>query len=104
MTPPTPARFGDEFVARWRDRWEHRPSERPLTYDTAVNDEFAERRAWYGQQIDLLPEAAAAGMTDRLWQGQHNWPGPVGFGAGGWVGSARVPVAVGHQWEGPTPR
>jgi hypothetical protein len=102
-TPPRP-RFGEEFVAEWRRRWGGRPAhERPLTYDIAVEDEFADRRTWYGQQIDLLPEPEATEIADKLWREQHIWPCTLELATGTWLRAAGYQAAYEREWGNLTP-
>jgi hypothetical protein len=104
IPPPPRARFGEEFVAEWRRRWIDRPAhERPLTYDIAADDEFAERRRWYGEQIDLLPEPAATEITEKLWRDRHIWPCTLELATGAWLRAAGFAVGYEREWDNLTP-
>lgn len=68
-------RFGPGFVEDHRRRFRSRPrSGRQLTYDIAVDDEYAQWRAWLGEQLDLLPATEAAKFERKLWLDESHWP------------------------------
>jgi hypothetical protein len=86
MTTVRTHRFGDDFAEQRRRRWADRPvHERPLTYDIAVLDEFADRRAWYAEQLELLPEHAGNTMGRRLWKDEHIWSCTLELATGAWL-------------------
>ncbi|NES13228.1 MULTISPECIES: hypothetical protein [Micromonospora] len=68
-------RFGPGFVEEHRRRFGTRPrSARQLTYDIAVEDEYAPWRAWLGEQLDLLAATEAAEFERELWLDESHWP------------------------------
>ncbi|MBQ1022966.1 hypothetical protein [Micromonospora sp. C95] len=67
--------FGPEFVEEHRRRFGTRPrSGRQLTYDIAVDEEYAPRRAWLSEQLDLLAAKQAAEFGRKLWLDESHWP------------------------------
>ena len=72
---PGERRFGDDFVANWRQRYGRLPAiKRSRTYDIAVEEEFAPWRDWFDVQLAQLPAADADKLAGRLWQEKWFWP------------------------------
>lgn len=68
-------RFGPGFVAEQRARFGGlSPERRPLTYDIAVEPQSEARRAWYDEQLALLPQEHADKLAGRLWDDRWFWP------------------------------
>jgi hypothetical protein len=83
QTRPPARRFGPEFVETQRRRYGNRPPEqRQLSYDIAVQDEFAPWRDWLDQQFALLPPAAADDLAGKLWLDEHFWTVMIELAAG----------------------
>ena len=96
--------FGEEFVASFRAKHGHRSlATRPLTYDIAVGDEFARRRAWYSEQLDRLPVPVARRFEKKLWQPQHIWPLTFELATGAWLRDAGHEIAYEVEFGGLTP-
>jgi sugar phosphate permease len=62
-----PCRFGPDFVEAHLKRYGKRPSEaRQLTYDIAVQDEYAPWRPWLDNQLAFLPDKVSDTITMSL--------------------------------------
>lgn len=97
-------RFGPEFVAEHKRRYAKRPPEqRQLTYDIAVDDEYATWRQWLDHQLALLPAKTADALARRIWLDEHFWPVNFELAAGAGLRAAGLRVAYEHGWDGLTP-
>jgi hypothetical protein len=101
---PPARRFGPDFVQTHRRRYGKRPAQqRQLTYDIAVEDEFAPWRDWLDEQLALLPPATAQELAGRLWLDAHFWPVMIELAAGAGLRAAGLRVAYEQAWDGLTP-
>ncbi|MET7920991.1 hypothetical protein ABZU45_35130 [Streptomyces avermitilis] len=97
-------RFGSQFVAEQRHRYGKRPPEnRMLSYDLAVLDEYEPWRIWLDEQLDLLPEAAAAAFAANLWRDQNFWPDIIELAAGAALRRRGFSVEFERRWGTLTP-
>ncbi|MGW5248320.1 hypothetical protein ACWEQN_31625 [Streptomyces sp. NPDC004129] len=92
-------RFGSQFVAEQRHRYGKRPPEnRMLSYDLAVLDEYEPWRIWLDEQLDLLPEAAAAAFAANLWRDQNFWPDIIELAVGAALRRRGFSVEFERRW------
>jgi hypothetical protein len=104
QTSPPARRFGPDFVETQRRRYGNRPAEqRELSYDIAVQDEFAPWRDWLDQQFALLPRPAADALAGKLWLDEHFWTVMIELAAGAGLRAAGLNVAYEREWDGLTP-
>jgi len=97
-------RFGPEFVAEYERRYGKRPPEqRQLTYDIAVEEEYASWRRWLDDQLALLPTKAADAIARRVWLDEHFWPVNFELATGAGLRAAGLHVAYEQKWDGLTP-
>jgi hypothetical protein len=100
----TSRRLGPDFVADHLRRFSKRPPEqRQLTYDIAVEDNYAPWREWLDDQLTLLPCRVADGMARRIWLDEHFWPVNFELAAGAGLRAAGLNVAYERDWDGVTP-
>lgn len=96
--------FGPEFVAEHRRRYGRRsPEQRQLTYDIAVEDQYAPWRQWLDDQLALLPRRDAAALAGRIWLDEHFWTVNFELAAGAWLRDQGFTVAYERPWDGLTP-
>jgi hypothetical protein len=101
---PTRRRFGPEFVERQRARYGHRPpQERQLTYDIAVDEQYAPWRAWLDEQLDLLEPAQAQEQAGRVWLDEGFWTVLFEMAVGAHLRSRGFQVAYERELGGLTP-
>lgn len=61
-------------MAERRRRYDHLPQvQRELSYDIQVQDEYAPWRAWFDEQLALLPGKKADTLAGRLWRDEFFW-------------------------------
>lgn len=103
-TPPSRSWFGPDFVKRHRARYGHRPPEqRQLTYDIAVDDEYAPWRAWLDEQLALLEPAQAESLANRVWLDEGFWTVMFEMAVGAHLRASGFQVAYERAWDGLTP-
>jgi hypothetical protein len=94
-------RFGPDFVERQRARYGRRPpEERQLTYDIAVNDEYALWRTWLDEQLALLEPAHADGQASRVWLDEGFWTVMFEMAVGAHLRACGFQVAYERPWAG----
>jgi hypothetical protein len=99
-----PRRFGPDFVVEHRRRYGKRPPEaRQLTYDIAVDAEYASWRQWLDEQLDQLPAEDADAMARRIWLDEHFWTVNFELAAGAGLRAAGLGVVYEKTWDGVTP-
>jgi hypothetical protein len=105
LSAPPPRRFGPDFVERHRARYGHRPPEqRQLTYDIAVDDEYAPwRRAWLDVQLTLLEPAQATEQAGRVWLDEGFWTVLFEMSVGPHLRASGFHVAYERTQDRPTP-
>ncbi|MEU0661080.1 hypothetical protein [Streptomyces lavendulocolor] len=97
-------RFGPQFVAEQRHRYGKRPPEnRMLSYDLALLDEYEPWRIWLDEQLDFLPEAAAAAFAANLWRDQNFWPDVIELAAGAALRRQGFSAEFERRWGTLTP-
>ncbi len=97
-------RFGPEFVAEHRGRYEKRPPEcRQLTYDIAVQDDYAPWRRWLDDQLARLPDPAGEALAGKVWLDEHFWAVNFELAAGAGLRAAGLSVAYEQAWDGVSP-
>lgn len=97
-------RFGAQFVAEQRARFGGlSPERRPLTYDIAVEPGSEGRRAWYDEQLALLPHAHAGKLAGRLWLDHWFWPVTFELAVGAVLRRAGYTVAYDRLCGSQTP-
>ena len=97
-------RFGPEFVAQQRARFGGlSPERRPLTFDNAVGSDGEARRAWYDEQLALLPKDQADKLAGRLWLDSWYWPVTFELAVGAALRRAGYAVAYEQPWGKQTP-
>jgi hypothetical protein len=104
LSAPAPPWFGTDFVERHRARYGHRPpEERQLTYDIAVDDEYAPWRAWLDEQLALLELAQAAEQAGRVWLDEGFWTVLFEMAVGAHLRASGFHVAYERALDGLTP-
>ena len=99
-----PRRFGPTWVAAQRAKLDHRPAEgRQLTYDIAVQDEYAPWRQWLDDQLALLPEDCGDALAGRVWLDEHFWTVIFELAAGAALPEAGYTAAYERPIDGMTP-
>jgi hypothetical protein len=97
-------RFGPDFVAEHRRRYGKRPPEgRQLTYDIAVDDEYALWRQWLDDQLDRLSARDADAMARRIWLDEHFWTVIFELAVGAGLRAAGLDVVYERTWDGVSP-
>jgi hypothetical protein len=82
-------------------RYGKRPPEgRQLTYDIAVQDEYAQWRAWLDDQLARLPDRVAEALARKVWLDEHFWPVNFELAAGAGLRQAGLHVVYEQPWEG----
>lgn len=74
-----------------------------LSYDLAVLDEYEPWRIWLDEQLDLLPEAAAAASAANLWRDQNFWPDIIELATGAALRRRGFSVEFERRWGTLTP-
>jgi hypothetical protein len=99
-----PHYFGPDFVEAHVKRYGKRPPEgRQLTYDIAVQDEYAQWRAWLDDQLARLPDRVAEVLARKVWLDEHFWPVNFELAAGAGLRQAGLHVVYEQSWEGLSP-
>jgi hypothetical protein len=99
-----PRRFGPEFVQAHRERYGKRPpQDRQLTYDIAVEDEYAPWRQWLDDQLALLPDQASQPLAKKVWLDEHFWPVNFELATGAGLRAAGLRAVYEHTWDGLSP-
>jgi hypothetical protein len=99
-----PHRFGPDFVEAHRKRYGKRPPEaRQLTYDIAVEDEYAPWRQWLDDQLALLPDQASEALARRVWLDEHFWPVNFELATGAGLRAAGLCAVYEQAWDGLSP-
>jgi len=97
-------RFGPDFVAEHRRRYGKRPPEaRQLTYDIAVQEEYAPWRRWLDNQLALLPDQVSDALAGKVWLDEHFWTVNFELAAGAGLRAAGLIVAYEQTWDGASP-
>ena len=97
-------RFGSEFVEEYRRRHGSKtPQGRTLTYENAVNEEFAERREWLDEQLCQLPVNQADRLAGCVWQDAHYWSVHLEMAVGAALRQVGLSVVYDRSWGGQTP-
>lgn len=96
--------FGPDFVAEYRRKHGARsPEQRPLTYDIAVEDEYAPWRGWLDEQLAHLPASAAAATAGKIWLDKDFWTVNLELAVGAGLRAAGLTVEYEHNWNGVSP-
>jgi hypothetical protein len=97
-------RFDMDFVRLHQERYGKRPPEqRPLTYDIAVEDTYADWRAWLDDQLGLLDQHAADRQAGKVWLDESFWTVLFELAAGAALRNQHFNVAYERNWDGLTP-
>lgn len=100
-----PRRFLQDFVSAHRQRFGKRPpQDRQLTYDIAVEDEYAGWRRWLDDELAVLPERTSEALAKKLWLDEHFWPVNFELATGAGLRTAGLRVEYERAWEGLSPR
>ena len=98
------SRFGPDFIQRQRATLGHRPPEqRQLTYDIAVDPEYAPWRAWLDEQLALLEPAQADAQANRLWLDEGFWTVIFELAVGAHLRASGWRISYERQLGGLTP-
>ncbi|WP_214111404.1 hypothetical protein [Acrocarpospora catenulata] len=101
---PPPRRFDQEFVEEYQRRHGAKtPQGRSLTYDNAVDEEFAPRRAWLDEQLGRLPAKQADRLARNVWLDEHYWPVHFEMATGAALRRAGLQLVYDRSWDGQTP-
>ena len=93
--------FGTDFVAAHRRKYGDRsPERRDLTYDIAVEDEFAPWRRWLDEQLALLPAKDAVALARKIWLDKDFWTVIFELATGAALRAAGHVVAYERKWNG----
>jgi hypothetical protein len=85
-------------------RYGKRPPEgRQLTYDIAVQDEYARWRQWLDEQLALLPDQASEALARKVWLDEHFWPVNFELAAGAGLRAAGLRAVYEQAWDGLSP-
>lgn len=85
-------------------RYGKRPPEaRQLTYDIAVQDEYAQWREWLDDQLALLPDQVGGALARKVWLDEHFWPVNFELAAGAGLRQAGLHVVYEKSWDGLSP-
>ncbi|MBP2702922.1 hypothetical protein JOL79_03785 [Microbispora sp. RL4-1S] len=79
------------------------PQGRALTYENAVNEEFASRREWLDEQLSLLPVQQADQLARRVWQDDHYWSVHFEMAVGAALRQTGLKLIYDHPWYHQTP-
>ncbi|GLY97446.1 hypothetical protein [Actinoplanes sp. NBRC 103695] len=97
-------RFGPDFVSAHQAKYAHRRrSDRQLTYDIAVSEEYEPWRRWLDDQVALLPARDADAFARNLWLDEHHWPSIFELAAGAALRGEGYDIAYERRFEGLTP-
>jgi hypothetical protein len=102
--PAQGRRFGPEFVETQRARYGHRPPEqRQLTYDIAVDDEYAPWREWLDAQLVHLTPQQADSVAGKVWLDESFWTTLFELAAGAALRERGLAIAYEMNLDGLTP-
>ncbi|GAA1922848.1 hypothetical protein [Streptantibioticus ferralitis] len=97
-------RFGTEFVRAQRaQHGKKTPEQRELSYDIAVNDEYAPWRDWLDEQLALLSKAEADALAGKLWYDEHFWAVINELAVGCGLRAAGLEIVYEQRWGTQTP-
>ncbi|GAA3302597.1 hypothetical protein Dvina_51345 [Dactylosporangium vinaceum] len=97
-------RFGSDFVAAHQAaHGGRRREQRQLTYDIAVDADFAHWRTWYDEQFALLPPTLGDALARRLWLDEHFFPVTFELAAGAAIRASGYTAVYEQDHGGLTP-
>ncbi|MBB4913352.1 hypothetical protein [Streptosporangium saharense] len=97
-------RFGPEFVEEYRRRHGNKPPQgRTLTYENAVNEEFAPRRDWLDEQLRQLSVRQADRLARCVWKDEHYWSVHFEMAVGAALRQAGLHIVYDYFWGRQTP-
>lgn len=102
--PPARTWFGPDFVERQRNRFGQRPPEqRQLTYDIAVDEEYAPWRAWLDEQLLQLDPQQADTLATKVWLDENFWTVIYELAVGAHLRAQGFLAAYERNFDGLTP-
>jgi hypothetical protein len=91
-------------VEAHRHRYGKRPpQDRQLTYDIAVQDEYAAWRQWLDDQLALLPDQTSEALARKVWLDEHFWPVNFELATGAGLRAAGLCAVYEETWDGLSP-
>jgi hypothetical protein len=97
-------RFGPEFVAQHTLRLGQRPPEqRQLTYDQAVDEQYAPWRDWLDEQLAYLSAHQADALAGKVWKDEFFWTTIFELAVGAELRRRGLRLAYEAEFDGLTP-